>query len=39
LQNINTDEVEFKVNGTDAPCLFKPKDNDEYLYIVMPIRQ
>ncbi|MBT4547146.1 MAG: DNA polymerase III subunit beta [Candidatus Magasanikbacteria bacterium] len=39
LQNINTDEVEFKVNSSDSPCVFKPKDNDEYLYIVMPIRQ
>lgn len=39
LQNIKTDEVEFKVNSADAPCVFKPKDQDEYLYIVMPIRQ
>lgn len=39
LQNIDTDDVEFKVNSGDAPCLFKPKDDDSYLYIVMPIRQ
>lgn len=39
LQNIDTDEVEFKVNSADSPCLFKPKEKDDYLYIVMPIRQ
>ncbi len=39
LQNMKTEDVEFKVNSADSPCVFKPKDNDEYLYIVMPIRQ
>ncbi|HBU06572.1 MAG TPA: DNA polymerase III subunit beta [Candidatus Magasanikbacteria bacterium] len=39
LQHMETDEVEFKVNSGDAPCLFSPKGKDEYLYIVMPIRQ
>ncbi|MFH1946718.1 MAG: DNA polymerase III subunit beta [Candidatus Magasanikbacteria bacterium] len=39
LQNIDTDEVEFKVNSADSPCLLKAKSKDDYLYIVMPIRQ
>ncbi len=39
LQNLQTDGVEFCVNSGDAPCLFKPKEKDNYLYIVMPIRQ
>ncbi len=39
LQNIDTDEVEFKVNSADSPCLLKAKERDDYLYIVMPIRQ
>jgi len=39
LQHMDTDEVEFNVNSADAPCLFKPKDKDGFLYIVMPIRQ
>jgi len=39
LQHMETDEVEFKMNSADAPCLFKPKGKEEYLYIVMPIRQ
>ncbi|MBD3311808.1 MAG: DNA polymerase III subunit beta [Candidatus Magasanikbacteria bacterium] len=38
LQNM-TGEVEFKVNSADAPCLLKPKTNNNYIYIVMPIRQ
>lgn len=32
-------EVEFAMNSTDAPCLLKAKGSDDYLYIVMPIRQ
>lgn len=32
-------EIEFKVNSGDAPCMFKQKDKDDYVYIVMPIRQ
>ena len=39
LQNMGTEEVDFKVNSGDMPCLFKPNNKDEYLYIVMPIRQ
>lgn len=39
LQNIESEEVEFKVNSGEAPCLFQGKGKDDYLYIVMPIRQ
>lgn len=39
LQNLDTEEAEFKMNSADAPCMFKPKGKDDYLYIVMPIRQ
>ncbi|MFH1286199.1 MAG: DNA polymerase III subunit beta [Candidatus Magasanikbacteria bacterium] len=39
LGQIETDIVEFCVNGSDAPCLFRPKGSENYLYIVMPIRQ
>jgi len=38
LQHIEG-EAEFKVNSADAPCLFSPKGQNDYLYIVMPIRQ
>ncbi|KKQ27538.1 MAG: polymerase III subunit beta protein [Candidatus Magasanikbacteria bacterium GW2011_GWC2_37_14] len=39
LQNLGSEEAEFKMNGADSPCLFKAKGNEDYLYIVMPIRQ
>ncbi len=38
LQNMS-EEVEFKMNNSDSPCLFKEKDEDSYKYIVMPIRE
>lgn len=39
LQHMETEEAEFCMNGSDAPCLFRPKGATDYLYIVMPIRQ
>ncbi len=39
LQNLDSEEAEFKMNSGDAPCLFRAKGNEDYLYIVMPIRQ
>ena len=39
LQHIGADDIEFKMNGPDAPCVFKGKERDDYVYIVMPIRQ
>jgi len=38
LQNMN-EEIEFKMNSSDSPCLFKEKDEESYKYIVMPIRE
>ena len=39
IQNIDSEEIIFNVNSADSPCLFKEKNNDNYLYIVMPIRK
>ena len=39
LNNFNTAETNLKINNGDSACLFAPKGNDSYLYIVMPIRQ
>lgn len=39
LQNLNSDEAEMRVNSSDTPCLFKAKSKDDYVYVVMPIRQ
>lgn len=32
-------EVEFGVNSSDTPCMFREKGKTNYIYIVMPIRQ
>lgn len=40
LNAMNTDEVLFQAIDGANPCLIKPKtETDEYLYIVMPIKQ
>lgn len=39
LQHVDTDEVELNMNSADAPCLFKPKGREGFVYLVMPIRQ
>ncbi len=39
LNNIETNEVELSLVDSNIPCLVKPKGNEDYLYIVMPIKQ
>jgi len=39
LNNFNTPETNLKINNGDSACLFAPKGDESYLYIVMPIRQ
>lgn len=39
LSNFNKSETSFKVINGDSPCVFSPKGDESYLYIVMPIRQ
>jgi len=39
LGHMDSDDINFGVNSADAPCLFRPKEQSNYLYIVMPIRQ
>ncbi len=39
LNNFNTSETSLKINNGDSACLFAPKGDESYLYIVMPIRQ
>ncbi|MBU0597050.1 DNA polymerase III subunit beta [Patescibacteria group bacterium] len=38
LQQMSGD-VEFSMNSADSPCLIKEKGKNDYVYIVMPIRQ
>jgi len=39
LANIDTETSELKLINGDSPCVFSPKDDKNYVYIVMPIRQ
>jgi len=39
LQSIDTDEVDMEMNDSSNPCVLKPKDNKDYIYIIMPIKQ
>jgi len=39
LQNIQANKIKILVNSESSPAIFKPTNQDEYLYLVMPIRQ
>lgn len=39
LQHLLGPEASLNMNSADAPCLFKSTTAEDYLYIVMPIRQ
>lgn len=39
LSNIDSDIVHIDVIDGNIPCMIYPKDDDSYLYIVMPIKQ
>ena len=39
LQNINSDTAILEINDGNNPCLLKPENNNNYLYIIMPIKQ
>ncbi|MEK7452802.1 MAG: DNA polymerase III subunit beta [Patescibacteria group bacterium] len=39
LSNINNDKVVFELNSHTSSALLKAKDDDHYLYIIMPIKQ
>jgi DNA polymerase III subunit beta len=39
LNNIDTEFVNFEVTNNAIPGVFKPINDDNYLYIIMPIRQ
>lgn len=39
LNNIETGEVQIGVVDGNIPCVLKQKDAEDYLYIIMPIRQ
>jgi len=39
LQSMETEEVLFKMIDGSNPCLIKPHNKEDHLYIIMPIRQ
>ncbi len=39
LNNIKSSTATLKLISSDSPCLFVPKEDESFLYIVMPIRQ
>lgn len=38
LSNITTDRVLFEMNGGEGAATLKPKEDDSFLYVVMPIK-
>lgn len=39
LQNLGSDQVEFSLTTGSNPCVLKPTNQKDYLYIIMPIKQ
>lgn len=39
LNNISSENVKIEVIDNNTPCILKPEDAKDYLYIVMPIKQ
>jgi len=39
LSNLASDKLVIKIIDENSPCVLRPADNDDYLYIVMPIKQ
>lgn len=39
LQNINSEEIVINIIDGSNPCIIKPKESAEYMYIIMPIKQ
>ncbi len=39
LQNIGSEQAVIEINDGNSPCVLKPKGKDDYVYIIMPIKQ
>ena len=39
VNNIDSDTVEIGILNSNSPCVIKPTSVDDYIYIVMPIKQ
>lgn len=39
LMNLFLEEAELQIVSSESPCVLRPKSSEDYLYIIMPIRQ
>ncbi|MDO8669481.1 MAG: DNA polymerase III subunit beta [Candidatus Buchananbacteria bacterium] len=39
LQNISSDNIILEISNNNSPCVIKPDGKDNYIYIIMPIKQ
>ncbi len=39
LNNISSDNVLLEISDANTPCIIRPENNKDYLYIIMPIKQ
>lgn len=39
LNNIDSSQIYLQLNNSSSPGLIQPSDNQEYIYLIMPIRQ
>jgi DNA polymerase-3 subunit beta len=39
INNINSENIKLEITNGNTPCVLKPEDSKDYLYIIMPIKQ
>ena len=39
LTKIHYDDLDVEMSGDLGPCIFRPKNDDRYLYLLLPLRQ
>lgn len=39
LKNISYEALNLTLNGSLGPCVIRPKDDDSYLYLILPLRR
>lgn len=39
LQNIGVENIEIEITDSNNPCVIRAENNENYLYLIMPIRQ
>ena len=38
IRNVVEEELCMKLNSSVSPCVIVPKDGDEFLYLILPVR-